>query len=387
MIDTRTPTPDKDSGSNDLISYMKIFKSLSLGVTFIPAGELTFVEGYTQDLQRMGIECLYAPYVEDTAAYLEAQGRRFDVVLLYRFHCAGAYFETVRKHCPRAKIIFDTVDLHFLREQRQAMIEGSPVIAAQAQETKMKELSLIRKVDRTIVLSAAERNVLVKEHGIPDSLLSVIPIVREIPGLRNPFQTRRNILFIGGYEHKPNVDAVVYFASSIWPLVRARLPDVRFFLLGSKLPEEVVRLGEEPGVSVVGYVTDLSEYFDQCRLSVAPLRYGAGIKGKVGTSLSYGVPCVASSVAAEGSGMRDGVEVLVADDPASFSDAVVNLYADEDLWNTLSRNGLAFVKAHYSMEAGRGKIADMLGGLGILDNEKLAAESVPPATACLSGEK
>jgi glycosyltransferase involved in cell wall biosynthesis len=367
MIDTWTPTPDKDSGSNDVVSYMKIFRSLSFGVTFIPAGDLAFLGGYTQDLQRMGIECLYAPFVKDVAAYLEAHGRRFDVVLLYRCHCASAYFESVRKHCPRAKIIFDTVDLHFLREQRQAIIEGSPVMAAQAHETKIKELSLIRQTDRTIVLSAAERNVLIKEHAIPDSLLSVIPIVREIPGPRNPFKTRRNILFIGGYEHRPNVDAVVYFASSIWPLVRERLAGVQFFVLGSKPPEEVVRLGEEPGVTVVGYVTDLSEYFDQCRLSVAPLRYGAGIKGKVGTSLSYGVPCVASSVAVEGAGMTDGVEVLIADDSEAFSDAVVNLYTNEDLWNTLSGNGLAFANTHYSMEAGRRKIAEMLWSLGVLD--------------------
>jgi glycosyltransferase involved in cell wall biosynthesis len=335
----------------------------------------------------MGVECLYAPYVKDVSVYLEAHGRRFDVVLLYRCHCAGAYFETVRKHCPRAKIIFDTVDLHFLREQRQAIIEGSPVMAAQAQETKIKELSLIRKSDRTIVLSDAERMVLVREHAIPDSLLSVIPIVRQIPGLRTPFKARRDILFIGGYEHRPNIDAVVHFASSIWPLVRERLPGVRFFVLGSKPPDEVVRLGEEPGVTVVGYVSDLSEYFDQCRLSVAPLRYGAGIKGKVGTSLSYGVPCVASSVAVEGSGMRDGVEVLVADDPDAFSDAVVKLYADEDLWNRLSGNGLAFASAHYSMEAGRRKIAEMLRSLGVLDNGNPGAERAPVVASCPAGGK
>ena len=148
--------------------------------------------------------------------------------------------------------------------------------------------------------------------------IAVIPLIREIPGREKSFSDRKDILFVGGFEHRPNVDAMLSFVCDIWPLIKKCLPEIVFYIIGSKPPKEILDLAGED-VIVTGYLPDISSYFHDCRLSVAPLRYGAGLKGKVVTSLSYGLPCVASSVAVEGSGLKPGEDILVADKPEEFA--------------------------------------------------------------------
>jgi len=143
------------------------------------------------------------------------------------------------------------------------------------------------------------------------------------------------------------------------------LPDAKFFVLGSNPPAEVRAL-EGGGIVVAGYVEDLAPHFNRCRLSVAPLRYGSGIKGKIATSLGFGVPCVATRMAIEGMGLTDGRETLVADSPKDFADAVVRLYEDQALWSMLSDNGLKFIEQNFSLAAGRERLHSMLMHLRVL---------------------
>ncbi len=365
FIDVRTPTPDQDSGSLDIVSYFNIFQTLGLEITFIPAADLQFLEKYTPDLQRMGVRCLYAPFVRGISGYLKSHGREYDLVLLYKVHCAACILDLVRRYCPKAKIIFDTVDLHFVREQRQAVIEGSQELQENAEKTKLLELSVIRKTDCTIVLSAAEREILLKEPDVAGEKIAVIPLIRKIPGRGNSFSARKDILFVGGFEHRANVDAVLSFVRLVWPLIKKSLPNIVFYIVGSKPPQEILDLAGED-VIVTGYLSDISSYFNDCRLSVAPLRYGAGLKGKVATSFSYGLPCVASSVAVEGFGLKPGEDILVADKPEEFAAAVIRLYGNEALWNRLSDNGLDFMKQHFSYAAGRKRLERLLRELGVL---------------------
>jgi GT2 family glycosyltransferase/glycosyltransferase involved in cell wall biosynthesis/SAM-dependent methyltransferase len=361
IVDNCTPMPDRDAGSVTAFFFMRIFRQLGYKVTFIPAANFAQLEPYTSNLQRIGVECLYAPYVTSVVRHLRRRGRSYDFVLLYRVDNASRYMKPVRRYCPSARVVFDTVDLHFLREQRQAELENSPSLRRKAAKTKGLELRAMKEADCTIVLSDEERKLL---HDMDPSLeLSVIPLLLDTPGSRQCFSNRRDILFIGGFMHTPNVDAVLFFGRDIWPLLRQQLPDLEFFIIGSHPPAEVLAL-EGNGIRVVGYVENLEPYFDRCRLSVVPLRYGAGIKGKIGTSLSFGVPCVATSLAVEGMGLSHGENVLLADSPGAFADTVVRLYQDEALWNHLSREGLAFVSRHYSLETGRERLRDILDRLG-----------------------
>ena len=254
--------------------------------------------------------------------------------------------------------IFNTVDLHFLRMQRQAEIEDSEPLRREAFRYKEIELALMKKADKTIILSEVESGLLLNE-GVAEEKLYIVPLIREIPGRNNAFNKRKDIVFVGGFQHTPNVDAIFYFCNEIWPLIRHRLKTVKLYIIGSNMPDSIKQL-EIPGVCPVGFVQDLSDYFDNSRLSVAPLRYGAGLKGKVGASLAYGLPCVATSTAVEGSGLRDKEHVLVADDPETFTNKVCELYGNQELWQTLSDSGLKFVSHEYSIETGRSRIMKVL---------------------------
>lgn len=359
MIDACTPTPDKDAGSTVVSFYTKIFTSLSCKTTFIPAANFLYLDPYTPHLQSIGVECLYAPHVVDVESHLRERGSEYDVVILFR-QLAAKYIDVVRECCPRAVVIFNPIDLDYLREERQAIVESSAELAQQAKQTKALELETVRKVDGTIVVSEAECEIL--NRDIPGANVTTIPILFSVKGNRAPFDERRDVFFLGGYQHKPNLDAVFYFVRSIWPLVKQKLPEAKFYVLGSNVTQEILALATD-GVVVVGYVQDLSHYLDRCRMSVVPLRYGADMKGKIGTSMSCGVPCVATSVAVEGLGLKQGENILVGDTPENFAQEVVTLYTDKRLWDHLSISGLSFVEAHWSIKVGEGKLTEFLGQL------------------------
>jgi GT2 family glycosyltransferase len=361
IIDETTPTPDQDSGSLDAFFVQRTLIELSYKVTFIPE-DLVFIDGYTQQFQRIGVECLYLPFIPTLQHYLKANGNAFDFVILNRANAAFRNYKKIRLHCPQARIIFNTVDLHHLRQEREAALTGSAEMARQAKRLKDIEFELMRQCDMTIVISEVEAALLHSQD--PDLRLTVMPFMREIPGCRHPFSERKDIVFIGGFDHAPNVDAVGYFVNEIWPLVRVSLPEAQFLIIGSKINDGIKALESHEGVVVVGYVEDLADYFDYCKLTVAPLRFGAGIKGKIGTSASFGVPSVATRIAVEGMGFVHGEHILVADDPATFAGLVVDLYQNEPLWLSLSQSSLGRINEQYSLAAGKRRLAALLDGMG-----------------------
>lgn len=354
FIDWSTPRPDCDAGSITAFYLMKILVDLGFEVVFIPS-DLMMLGHYTQQLQAIGVTCLSSDEIGTIETHLASVGAEYRYAFLCRAPIADLYIEQIRRHAPSAKIILNTSDLHYLRDIREAEIAGSAEKLEAALRWKECELSVIRRCDHSIVMSDYELDVLKKE--LPDASIHLVPLMFvDIPGRTGGYAERKDMLFIGGFPHTPNVDAVVYFCEQIWPSVRARLPDARIHLVGNAPPSEVHALAEIPGVEVVGYVENLKPLFDRIRISVAPLRYGAGIKGKLGTSLSFGVPSVATSIAVEGMRVRDGVHALVADDPQAFADQIVRLYNDEALWNRISQGGLDFVTDMYSLDAGLKRI-------------------------------
>jgi GT2 family glycosyltransferase len=360
VIDARTPMPDRDSGSMDTFQYLRILKSFGWHVIFAPEN-LVHAGHYSALLQRIGVQVLYAPFwmaLKDAVAQL---GPKLDLVLLYRAPVASAVMDHVRRHAPRAKVIFDTVDLHFLRLERQAELAGDAEAAQAAQRMKKLELELVRKADATIVLSRFELDLL---RGLaPDARLYEIPIVREVPApSANGFDARRDIVFVGGFEHQPNVDAVQWFVAEVVPRLRARGFDGQFIVVGSSMPAHIKGL-EQPGVVMKGFVRDLEEFFAGMRLSVAPLRYGAGLKGKVISSLSFGVPVVATRVAVEGGGFTDGENVLVADGGDAMADAIVRLYADREGWERQAAAGRQFFIENFSVESVAGRLSALMQAL------------------------
>ena len=350
FIDWSTPRPDCDAGSITAFYLMKILVDLGYHVVFAP-NDMLRLGHYTETLESIGVTCLSADRHGPLHKHLAAEGARYDYALICRAPFAAKWLDAIREHAPRARVILNTADLYFLREIREAELEGSAEKLEAALRWKEKELDIIRRCDHCIVMSDHEQAILAREA--PDARVHLVPLMFvDIPGRAAGFDARRDLLFIGGYLHRPNVDAAIWFCERVWPRVRERLPGVRVHLLGSNPTDDVRALSKQPGVEVVGFVEDLKPWFDAIRLSVAPLRYGAGIKGKLGTSLSFGVPSVATAIAVEGMHLEDGEHVLVADDEAGFADAVVRLYTDPALWERISDAGLSFVADTYSLDAG-----------------------------------
>lgn len=368
IMDIHTPTPDMDSGSVDAFFQMRLLTEMGYRVTFIPVADLAFRPRYTPDLQRIGVECLYLPHEPSVAGHLHEAGGRYDFVMLSRPATAEEYINLVRYDCPHARILFNTVDLHFLREERQAAVEGDARLARQAQRTRKMEIGVMQRADATLVISEVEAELLRQET--PAIRCFHLPLVMDIENrVDTPFAERCDVFFIGGYKHRPNVDAVLHFAKQIWPGISARLPGVRFHIVGSHVPDEIEALASD-SIVVAGYVDDASSYFNECRLSLAPLRYGAGLKGKVGRSLGYGCPVVASPVAAEGMALQDGRDIMIAGDDAAFIEAVVWAYEDPSLWQQLADNGRRYFEDNFSLNAGRARLAAIFNELGTLDPQQ-----------------
>ena len=357
IVDATTPTPDQDSGSLRMVNLIRIFQSLGYQVSFLPSN-LGWEAGYSDVLQALGVQMIGGVGPDQVERWLAEHGCGLDAVMLSRHYVASEYLERVRRYAPQARYLFDTVDLHYLREQRQAELMDDPALMRIAEQTREAEMSVARQCDQTLVVSSVEKTLLAETA--PDLSVAVLSNIHQVHGCSKGYEQRQGILFVGGYQHPPNVDAVCWFVERIFPSVRERLPEVEFHIVGSKAPESVKRLGELPGVVFHGFVEQIEPFLENCRIAVAPLRYGAGVKGKVNMSMAWGQPVVVTTPAAEGMYLRHGEDALVADSALDFADAVVAGYDDAELWQQLSENGLANVERYFSFAAARRALQQIL---------------------------
>lgn len=362
VIDHCTPTPCMDAGSVLVFNLLLLFREMNFQVTFIPEDNFLYMPKHTPALQRVGIEMLYAPYCKSVDQHLREFGGRYDLVLLIRPNVVERHIQSVRKYCSRAKVLFHTIDIHYLRMSREADIQKDRAKKSHAvDEMKQREFAAIRAVDATIVVSTKEIELLRPE--LPAEKIYVFPLIMDILGTNKGFKERRGIIFVGGYQHKPNVDAVKYFVLEIMPIIRLRLPGVNFYIVGSNPPPEILALAAMD-ISVVGFVEDINPMLDQMRVSVAPLRFGAGVKGKIASAMAVGLPVVATPIAAEGMSITNGENVLVADSAEDFAEAVIQLYEDEALWHAISKSSIKFADSAWGTEAAWNNLAAILVDMG-----------------------
>jgi GT2 family glycosyltransferase len=350
VIDALVPTPDQDAGSVQTALALKVCTDAGYKTHFVAQDNWLFREGYTTALQKEGIECAYAPYDIAFTSYIRRYGRFFDVVLVYRFDVLEKIIDDIRTCAPDACLLFHLADLHYLRHQREAELAGNVEGLAEADIIKQRELALVSASDCTITHSTLEAEVLAAE--VPAAPVVTWPLMYEVFGTKVPFEERRDICFLGGYRHTPNVDAVKHFVTATLPLIRAIDPSIRLLIAGSNAPQEIRELAGV-GIEVLGLVEDLRDLFDRARVFVCPLRYGAGAKGKVMSALSYGLPIVSTTIGIEGAGLVEGEHVLVADTPAAFAATCLQLYNDRLLWNRLSQAGQTLLEKDFSLEMGR----------------------------------
>jgi GT2 family glycosyltransferase/glycosyltransferase involved in cell wall biosynthesis len=356
VIDACMLTPDQDAGSQRMQALCGIATALRCKVTFV-ADNLEHREPYVSALAQQGVEVLFHPYVRSIPELLMRRGPEFDIVLMSRHYVAARHIDTVRRAAPQALVVFDTVDLHFLREERFAALEGGRAAAMSARARRDEELALMAKTDVTLVVSPAEQDVL--RELAPASRVLLLSTIHEPAARVAPWDARRGVVFIGGFQHPPNVDAMLWYAREILPHVRTRLPGVRTYVIGSNVPASIRSLAADD-FAILGYVPDIAPYLEGCRVSIAPLRYGAGVKGKLNTAMSHGLPVVATTPSIEGMHLEDGRDVVVADDPVAFADAIARVHEDAALWQRLSDGGRDNVARHFSPAVARDALAGLL---------------------------
>jgi O-antigen biosynthesis protein len=370
-IDYDTPQPDRDAGSYAAIQEMRLLQSLGIKVTFTP-DNVAYLGEHTRALQRMGVECVYAPFAISVHELLERRGHEFDLIYVTRYSIAERHIDAIRRFAPRAKLIFNNADLHFLREVRDALAFKGPGRLERAVKTRDDELAVMLKVDLVLSYNDVEHAVILS-HNLERTRVARCPWVVELPDQVPPFEGRRDIAFLGAFLHYPNVDAVAYFIREVMPLMRKRLPGVALRIYGSNIPEDLLALAAED-IFIGGWVRQVSEVYDSCRVFVAPLLTGAGIKGKVLGALAHGVPCVLSTVAAEGTGVRDGLEALVASSPLQWVECIARLYQDREMWMTQSRTARAYAEREFGFARGQTLMQEALEAVDIYTS---------PDSACL----
>ena len=357
VVDAVTPMPDQDSGSLRMVNLLTILVNSGCAVTFFCEGR-HYHSGYAEKLQALGIQILYHPYLHSEPTWLAENGARFDAVVLSRHYIAAPLLAVVREHCRRARVIFDTVDLHFLREERHAELAGDAALARAALKTRAQELAVITASDLTLVVSPIEQALL--KELVPLARVEILSNIHDVPGCAQGYAARAGLLFVGGFQHPPNVDAVLWFVRDVLPLARASLPkqmlpEFVLHLVGSNTPPEIAALSCDY-VIVHGFVPDIDPLLGSARLSVAPLRYGAGVKGKVNMAMAHGLPVIATGAAVEGMYCSHATDVMIGDSAQAFSDALVHAYQDCELWQRLSAGGLANVSTHFSFDAAKAVI-------------------------------
>jgi O-antigen biosynthesis protein len=355
FVDHYVPKWDQDAGSRSTFQYLSLMAEMGYQITFLGDNFVGY-QPYTSELQQMGIEVLYGSDLQRRRfAWVAENSRDFDYAYLSRPGIARKYLPILKKRSA-AKLLYCGHDLHCLRAERQYAVEKQRAQLAEARRWAKWEGEILRQVDKAYFFSPFEVEEVARRF--PGVKARAVPLLLFDEGnlpesSASSFGERAGLLFVGGFMHQPNVDAVHWLVEEILPLVRMHLPQVMLTIVGPNPPPEFANRNHQ-GVAVLGRVSEerLEELYQSHRLVVAPLRYGAGIKGKIIEAMKYGVPTITTSVGAEGIA-NSSQTLFVADDAQTFSEKLINVYQNRQLWEAASFESRATVKSHYSKAAAR----------------------------------
>lgn len=364
IVADHLPLFDQESEGLRLRTLVGLVAALGWTVTFgshcpeAGPGVLATARGrarYEQGLRDVGVTT-FVYGLDGIRVWLQRAGGSIRFAMVSFPAVASDVIPLVRTYCPWARVVFDTVDLHFLRVGREAELHGTPRLREEARRLRQMELACVAMADVTLAISEAERAILL--DLMPQAVVETMPNIFIGPHHPPPGpQARSGLLFVGGFWHKPDADAVLWFVAEIWPVLRQQNPDLRFCIAGSNPTDAVRELDGRDGIEVLGYVPDLTSCFDRARVFVAPLRFGAGMMGRVGQSMICGLPVVATVIGAEGLGAEDGEHLLVAHTAEAFAAQVRRLLDDDDSWTRIQAEGRALIEATLSEAAVAPRVA------------------------------
>jgi len=303
------------------------------------------LDSYKAELENIGLKVHSGT---NHLQYLLAT-KRYQVIWLEFYFVAKDYLELCRRWQTAAILVVDSVDVHYLRLERKAQLTKGENDLTHASEVKKLELDTYGKAD--VVIAITEEDAVFLKMDIPHLNTEIIPNIHAIPvNPAYPPDVEKRLIFVGAYKHEPNADGVLYFAKEIWPILQARVPGIKFSIVGSDPSLDICQLASQD-IEVTGYVKSTLPYLLKSMVSIAPLRYGAGMKGKVGEAMAAGIPVVSTSIGVEGMNLVNEKNILIADTPQDFADAVFRLLNDPELRNQIKNNGINFIRENLSEEA------------------------------------
>jgi GT2 family glycosyltransferase len=364
IIDDIPPFPDRASGALRHYHILKQMIDLGYNVTYVHLSGRNFVDehslSYFAEFEMQGVEFLWFNYESwwnfrdspesksikiDLLNGLEIENRKFDLIYIAFWFIAEYFIDIIRNILPSTPILVDTVDIHFLREERKAEISRLKKDMDQAIDTKKRELAVYQKADMIVTVTEQDK-IEIRKHKVNKPIF-LLPNVHDFVETGISFSEREGLLFVGSFNHDPNIDAVLYFVREVFPIIKKKIPTITFYIVGINPPEEIKKLNSKD-IIVTGWVPEVKPYLEKCRVSVVPLRYGAGMKGKVGETLSFGVPMVSTSIGAEGMGIENNVHAYISDNSLEFAEHTVELYQNENIWNQFSKSGKKLIDSNYS---------------------------------------
>ncbi len=352
VIDHYVPEFDKDAGSRTTFQYLDLFVEMGFNVKFM-GDNFYRKEPYTGILQQKGIEVLYGDeYAKNRFNWLKDNERYIDHILLNRPHVSIKYIDFIKENM-HGKIYYYTHDLHFFRERMEYELTKDPKILASSDRWKQMEYALFAKSDIVLTPSIKEKEII--STDFPGKAVKVMPAFF-YPSIGEPvtnFDDRKDILFVGGFNHTPNIDAIQWFAEAVMPAIREKNTGLRLLVVGSNPPGQVVKLACSD-IIIMGFVSDeeLDQLYGRVRLSVIPLRFGSGLKGKTVEALSRALPIVSTSFGIEGLEHIEGI-ASPKDEPGAFAEAVTTLYTDIPMLEKISQAAANYSLAHFTKDAAK----------------------------------
>lgn len=352
IIGTVWPEPDSTAAGQRMLQLISIFKKIDFEITFCSIASVTNFSVNLNDLN------IYTQQIElNNDSFNDfIITKKPDIVLFDRFMTEEQFGWRVSESYPSALKILDSEDLHFLREARLQCFKQQISCETKHLQNDIakREIASIYRCDLTLIISQHEYKLLQNQFNIPEKLLFYIPMIYEKIDNNQfkfypKFEERTDFFSIGNFYHQPNWDAVLQLKNKFWPLIKKQLPTAKLFIYGAYLPEKAKQLhNEKEGFIIKGRAENSSDVFKKHRVLLAPLPYGAGIKGKLLESMLYGTPNVTTQIGAEGMQNNLNWNGFIEDNPIEFAEKAVSLYTNEDIWNKSQTNGLNIINTSFN---------------------------------------
>lgn len=355
IIGTVWVEPNSSAAGSRMLQLIELFLKQDFKVTFASSAQKS------DKAKKMSILGVEEVFIELNSSSFDVYVKKLNptIVVFDRFMMEEQYGWRVAENCPNALRILDTEDLHFLRKVRHQQLKKGEQFTTNALLNSIeakREIASILRCDLSLIISTYEMDLLKSIFKIDEKIIYYLPFLLDKVDENQikkwkPFEEREHFIFIGNFFHKPNIDAVITLKKEIWSKIRKQLPDAEIHIYGAYLTQQIQELhNKKEGFIIKGFAENAQEVVKNARVVLAPLRFGAGIKGKLTEAMVCGTPSVTTSIGVEGMTKELYWNGFVEDDFTEFSKMAVILYVEKSTWKMTQSNGIRIVNSTYNKQ-------------------------------------